>query len=81
VKGFIKRYILHVEWHPGYRPHISIRKMPRPGQRVVDGGVSGVLESCSNCSGDGMLLRPDAFPQGVKLLAKPMDDSQESHGS
>lgn len=70
----IKRYILHFEFHWGYRPRISIRRMPRPGDRIMDNGMMGTLEACPNCDGDGLLHRPDEFPEFQKLLQKPISD-------
>lgn len=32
---------------------------PAAGDRVVEGGMAGTLERCSECSGDGLLHRPD----------------------
>lgn len=51
----IKRYILHIEFHWGYRPRISIKRVPRPGEVVVDGGEVGTLVICPECSGQGLL--------------------------
>ena len=60
----ISRWIVQVEVHRGYRPRLSIRRVPRPGDRVVDGGVPGILVRCGDC-GDGLLHRPDdAFRWG-----------------
>jgi hypothetical protein len=69
VKGFIKRYILHLEWHRGYKPHFSIRRMPRQGDRVTDAGITGTLRRCPTCSGQGTLIvpDPDQIP-GIGLL-------------
>jgi hypothetical protein len=67
----IRRYILHLEFHWGYRPRISFRRKPRPGDRVMDGGVLGKLITCETCSGDGLLFQSDPpdklimdFPKG-----------------
>ncbi len=54
----IERWILHVEFHWGYRPRVSLRRAPRSGDRVVDGGVPGTLERCALC-GEGFLHVPD----------------------
>ena len=51
----IKRYILHFEFHWRYWPRISIKRVPRPGDRVFDGGEWGTLIACPECSGDGLL--------------------------
>jgi hypothetical protein len=59
VDPVIARYVLHVELHRGYRPRISFRRAPRPGDRVIDGGVPGTLEGCSACSCTGLLHRAD----------------------
>lgn len=36
----------------------------RAGDRVTDGGVTGVLVTCENCSGDGLLLQEDPSQRG-----------------
>jgi hypothetical protein len=54
----IARFVLHVEAHRGYRPRVSFRRAPRPGDRVVDGGVPGTLVRCREC-GEGFLHQPD----------------------
>ncbi|MFL6416809.1 MAG: hypothetical protein ACJ74Y_14190 [Bryobacteraceae bacterium] len=78
----IKRYILHLEFHKGYWPPIiSFRRMPRHGDRMVDGGVPGTLIGCPTCSTTGFLHRPDQFPEFLKDLQEPIGDSQEIHGS
>lgn len=69
----IKRYILHIEFHWGYRPRISLRRKPRAGDHVIDGGIPGTLEACKTCDGDGLLLRPDEAPTFTKLMASPPD--------
>lgn len=58
----IKRYILHIEFRWGYRPHISIKKLPSPGDRIIDGGTPGTLVSCPTCSNAGLLHKADAQP-------------------
>ena len=63
----IKRYILHLEFHWGYRPRISFRRAPRHGDRVMDGGEMGTLIACQACSGVGLLHQADVIklPEGV----------------
>ncbi len=67
----IKRWILHIEFHWGYRPRISLRRAPRSGDRVTDGGVPGTLERCALC-GEGFLHVPD--PRAV-----PARGGQQRH--
>jgi len=55
----ILRYVLHIEAHRGYRPRVSFRRAPRPG----DITPWGVLELCPQCQ-DGHLAR-DTGPQPV----------------
>lgn len=59
----LARYVLHLEWTRGYRPHVSLRRAPRHGDRVTDGGRTGTLERCQPC-GEGFLFRPDPAPPG-----------------
>lgn len=61
----IKRYILHIEFHWGYWPRISIKRVPRPGDWVFDGGEWGQLVICRECSGDGLLhlVKPKQYMQ------------------
>ena len=47
----IARYVLHLEFHWGYVPRISLRRAPRPGDLTP----WGVLVYCEECSGDGFL--------------------------
>lgn len=54
----IARYLLHLEAHRGHRPRLSLRRAPRPGDRVVDGGIPGTLAACEPCSGEGFLVEP-----------------------
>jgi hypothetical protein len=63
----IKRYILHFEFHKGYWPIISFRRVPKHGDRVEDGGVMGTLIACKACSGVGLLHVADEIklPEGV----------------
>lgn len=73
----IKRYILHIEFHWGYRPHISLRRAPRHGDRVVDGGEMGTLEACDKCSTVGFLHRADVDPRTlVQPEPTPMPDQE-----
>lgn len=37
-------------------------KRPAPGDRVTDGGYVGTLVRCEECSGDGLLHKPDEMP-------------------
>ncbi len=67
----ILRYILHVEFHWGYRPRINLRRAPRSGDRVTDGGIPGTLRRCALC-GDGFLHEPD--PRAV-----PAKGGQQRH--
>ena len=52
----IARWVLHVEKHHGYRPIVRLRRAPRDGDIVWNGGVRSVLERCGEC-GDGFLAR------------------------
>ena len=61
----IARWIVHVEIHRGYRPRLSVRRAPCHGDRVVDGGVAGILVACRVCSGVGFLHRADEPSPGV----------------
>lgn len=54
----IKRWILHVEFHWGYWPRISFRRVPKPGDRVLNGDEMGTLKLCPECQ-DGLLHEPD----------------------
>lgn len=60
----IKRWTIHFEYHWGYWPRFSIRRNPRHGDRVVDGGVPGTLKRCPTCQ-DGFLHEPDLIMTGV----------------
>jgi hypothetical protein len=60
----IARWIFQVEWHWGYPPIVSFRRAPRPGDRVMDGGVSGHLTRCPLC-GEGHLHVPDSLSESV----------------
>lgn len=62
----IKRYILHIEFHWGYRPRISIKRVPAPGEQVFDGGEWGTLRACPECGGVGLLhvVEPKQYMAG-----------------
>jgi hypothetical protein len=60
----IARFEIRVEMHRGYRPRLTLRRIPKAGDRVTDGGVMGTLETCPEC-GDGLLHRPDVIPAPV----------------
>jgi hypothetical protein len=60
-----KRYILHIEWHKGYKPRFSIRRVPRHGDKVFDGGEKGTLIACQTCSTTGFLFKSDSEPKMV----------------
>lgn len=62
----IRRWILHVEAHRGYRPRISLRRAPRAGDRVVDGGEPGILVRCQEC-GEGFLFVADDGSRPIPL--------------
>jgi hypothetical protein len=63
---------LDAEPQPGMparvRVHIFVREFaflaaePAAGDRVTDGGIVGTLVRCEQCSGDGLLHKPDAMP-------------------
>lgn len=61
----LKRFVLHLEWHRGYRPHVSLRRMPQAGDRVMNGGQLGTLLTCHTCSGTGTLHQPDWLRDAV----------------
>jgi hypothetical protein len=48
-----RKLIVHIEFHWGYRPRLSVRWAPRAGDREH----GGVLVRCRACSGDGLLLQ------------------------
>lgn len=66
----IARFVLHLEWHRGYRPRISLRRAPRVGDVVWEGMQPSVLEPCRECSTVGFLAReltlspPSEVPRG-----------------
>lgn len=72
----IKRYILHIEFHWGYCPRISIKRAPRHGDRVVDGGVLGTLQRCPTCQ-EGFLHEPD--PDLIMTSVEETDRGLEVH--
>jgi hypothetical protein len=69
----IRQYVVHIEWHRGYRPRLSIRRRPRHGDRVVDGGEPGTLIACRECGGDGMLHLRDRPPAASAPTSLDMD--------
>jgi hypothetical protein len=62
----IVRYVIHLEANRGYWPRLSLRRMPRHGDRVTDGGQMGTLIRCPEC-GDGFLHRADPTPPPAVL--------------
>jgi hypothetical protein len=62
----IRRYILHIELHKGYKPCVSIKRAPYHGQRVKNGNFPGTLKACPTCSGEGYLHELDNMPTIVK---------------
>lgn len=77
-------YILHIEFHWGYRPRISIRRKPRVGDRMINGGVPGTLVGCPTCSTDGFLHQEDSmaglWPEPpVPVQKKPLFPPAEIH--
>jgi hypothetical protein len=69
----IKRYILHIEWHLRRRPHISLRRIPKHGEKGTDGGLTGTFINCQSCSGVGQLFEPDEYPL-PNVQPEDMDD-------
>lgn len=70
----IKRWVVHVELHRGYRPHFSIRRLPRVGTRMIDGGIHGTVVPCREC-GHPTMFQPDAgYP--AKSSLQPRYESQ-----
>jgi hypothetical protein len=63
----IKRWVIHTEFHWGYWPRFSIKRLRRAGERVSDGGQMGTLVVCPECSGEGLLHRLDE----QKFMAAP----------
>lgn len=73
----IRRYILHLEWNRGYRPRVSLRRAPRGGDRVMDGGEPGQLMCCHECGSTGFMFRPDRQPASLTETlrgAYPIED-------
>lgn len=70
MTGFIWRWTVHAEWHPDHRPRFSIRRAPRHGQRVTDGGEEGALIACRECSGDGYLFIPRNPPGRIGSIPR-----------
>lgn len=69
----IAEYILHLEFHRGYRPRISLRRKPEAGDRVVDGGTPGTLVRCREC-GEGFLHVPDLRAVPTIPVQAPVGD-------
>lgn len=63
-------YILHIEFHKGYWPKISIKRKPKHGQYAVDGGYPGTLKLCPTCQ-DGFLFEQDSFSKRLADEAAP----------
>lgn len=61
----IRRYVLHIEAHIGYRPRISFKRMPRTGDQTPD----GCLVLCPMCQ-SGYLAVSDIDP---RPYPKPTD--------
>lgn len=64
----IIRWIVHFECHWGYRPRFSIRRAPRAGDWVENGGERGELIGCPECSSDGFLFVPRPPGYGLQML-------------
>jgi len=43
----------------------NLRNVPKAGDRVEDGGQMGTLVRCYECSGDGLLHKPDHMPEPI----------------
>lgn len=52
----IFRRLLHIEWHRGRRPRLSLRRLPQAGDVVWNGDVLCVLDRCDPC-GEGFMAR------------------------
>lgn len=76
----ISRWIVHFECHWGYRPRFSIRRAPRVGDRVVDGGEAGVLVACRDCSGVGFFNRLDTAPAPGARGQAENETEEQGHG-
>lgn len=44
------------------RAELAPRDRLAPGERTTDGGMTGVVRRCPQCSGDGLLFHPDEQP-------------------
>jgi hypothetical protein len=66
----IKQWILHIEWHWGYWPRISITPKIKHGQIGSDGGQTGHFVYCKECSGKGTLFVPDEDPR-LRIRPEP----------
>lgn len=62
MTGFLRRYVLHVEWHPGYRLRLSIRRERRDGDFVLNGDEPSTLVRCQACE-DGFFAKPIDGPR------------------
>jgi hypothetical protein len=69
--GFLHRLIVHAEWRRGYRPHFSIRRAPRHGDRTRNGDEHGSLLMCHTCSGVGYLFESDELRDAAPATASP----------
>lgn len=49
-----------------------IARRPAAGDRVTDGGIVGTLVRCEQCSGDGLLHKPD--PDAMPPAQQPQDE-------
>lgn len=72
--GFIRRWHVHAEWHAGYRPRFWIRRAPRPGDTVTDGGEQGRLVGCYECSTVGFLFVPE---HQLAAYPRPLYDKED----
>lgn len=43
----------------------NLRKAPKAGDRVMDGGEMGTLVVCHECDGDGLLHKLDHMPEPI----------------
>lgn len=71
----IARFELRLEAHRGYRPRLSLRRVPRPGDRFVNGDEPGHLVGCRECSGTGTLHVADQRSSAV-----PSPAGKNDHG-
>ena len=51
------------------RANMVNRDRPKAGDRVVDGGIPGVLVRCRECSGDGLLHQADPGAEPTQMPA------------